>query len=67
MKIISETYEGRYIFLLAEGEPFCVNKKIEFKGETCRVLSCWSFVNEPIKFKAKLLRETKEQNQSYNN
>ncbi len=67
MNIIKESFDGRYIFILAEGEALCVNSKINYKGESCRVLSCWSFVNEPNKFKVKLLRETNEPRQSYNN
>tara|TARA_B100000287_G_scaffold369826_1_gene366941 strand:+ start:116 stop:319 length:204 start_codon:yes stop_codon:yes gene_type:complete len=67
MKIIKETYDGKYIFILAEGEALCVNSKINYKGEKCRILSCHSFVNEPEKFKVKLIRETNEFNESYNN
>ncbi len=67
MNIIKESKDGRYIFILAEGEPLCVNQNVNYKGEPCRVLSCTSFVNEPQKFKAKLLIETKSTNKSYNN
>ncbi len=56
MKVINETIEGKFYFLLAEGEALCVNSIIKYKGENCRVLSCWSFINEPNKYKAKLLR-----------
>ena len=66
MNILKESYDGRYIFILAEGEPLCVNTVTEYKGEKCRVLSCWSFVNDPNKFKIKLMRETTVDNRSYN-
>ena len=66
MNIPKESYDGRYIFILAEGEPLCVNQKVNYKGEKCRVLSCTSFVNEPEKYKAKLLIETKSNERSYN-
>ena len=67
MNIIKESKDGRYIFILAEGEPLGVNQSVNYKGEKCRVLSCTSFVNEPEKFKAKLLIETKSNERSYNN
>ena len=67
MKIIKETRDGKYIFILGEGEAPCVNNKIEYNGEKCRVLSCHSFVNEPEKFKVKLLCETSDDIRSYNN
>ena len=56
MKVINETKEGNFYFILAEGEALCVNSVIKYKGENCRVLSCWSFINDSTKYKTKLLR-----------
>ena len=33
MKIIKETRDGKYIFILGEGEAPCVNNKIEYISE----------------------------------
>ncbi len=58
MKILTESKDGKYIFILAEGDAPCINSKIKYNEQDYRVLSCRSFVHDSNKFKATLMLET---------